>query len=106
MTTQEKFIKRLEELASNIGVDCANDRGWANTGTLRFTPSDSFTHLVSVHYQFNDAYASFDVMDSAGAELIPKPHGVGFCRYDDTFEAQIVRIEEIVRDRVGAKSTA
>jgi hypothetical protein len=106
MTTQEKFVKRLEDLASILGVDCANDRGWANTGTLRFTPSDSFAHLVSVHYQFNDAYASFDVMDSAGAELIPKPGGVGYCRYDDTFEAQIARIEEIVRERIAATVAA
>ncbi len=101
MTTQEKFVKRLIELAPD-GVDCVNDSTWANVGTLRFQPDDSFAPLVEVRYQFNSSYATFDVRDAAGEELIPKPHGVGYCKYDDTFESQVARIEAVVLEQIGA----
>ena len=96
MTTQKKFVDRMVKLAEDLGEEAVVDSAWSNTGAIRFQPADSFETRVTVYYKFFDSYASFDVIGSGGQELIPKPGGVGSCRYDATFEGKVRRIAETV----------
>lgn len=95
-TTQEKFIQRMVKLANELKLEPIVDSAWSNTGCIRFQPADSFDTIVTVHYKFFDSYASFDVIGSGGQELIEKPGGVGYCKYDATFEGKVRRIAETV----------
>lgn len=98
MTTQKKFIERMVKLAEDLGEEAVVDSAWANTGAIRFQPAGSFETRVTVHYKFFDGYASFDVIGSGGQELIEKPGGVGYCRYDATFEDKVQRIAAVVTE--------
>lgn len=99
-TTQEKFIQRMSKLANDLKLETIVDPAYHNTGAIRFQPADSFEMIVTVYYKFFDSYASFNVIGPGGQELIEKPGGVGFCKYDTTFEGKVGRIAETVAGRV------
>lgn len=108
MTTQTIWIERMQRLGESLDLTVAVDRQWANTGVVRFRKPGSFTNVAVVTYGFYDAYASFDVKDANGTQMIPTAHGVGYCSYErrrpdeDSFEERVQRIEEKVREMAAA----
>lgn len=88
-TTQDKFETMLAAIAAEHDLELVNDRQWANTGTYRLESSDSFAPVVSMQYQFNDGYATFEGVVPANLGDIPNmlrdyaggpitPHGTHF----------------------------
>lgn len=64
--TQTKTIDLLRAGAATHGLELVQDQQWSNTGTLRIEREDSVTPLVSISYNFQDTYATFDVAPASG----------------------------------------
>lgn len=111
MTTQEVWLDRMDQLGESLELTVAVDRQWANTGVVRFRQPGSFTNIAAVHYGFYDDYASFDVRDNNDAQMIPTPHGVGYCSYERRrpdlrpFEEKVQMIEAKIREMASASAT-
>lgn len=60
MTTQQKFMQRMEGIAERRQVDFVVDHNYANTGRAMFQHKGEFKPLVSFTFAFQTEYASFE----------------------------------------------
>jgi len=60
MNTQQKFMKQMEKIAADAGLDLVVDTAWANTGRISFERPDRFAPELSFSYNFQAGYASCD----------------------------------------------
>lgn len=108
--TQEKFFVALERVAGNFDLELVNDRKWANTGTVRLEPRDTFAApVIKMSYSFQDGYSSFDELfpadlgdrvkmlrDYAGGPITPHGTHFPYVRPEELDE----RVLSVVRKRI------
>jgi hypothetical protein len=60
MTTQQKFLERMEGIAKRRQVEFVVDHDYANRGFAMFQHKGEFKPLVSFKFDFQPEYASFE----------------------------------------------
>lgn len=83
-STQSKFIALLTAAVESRGLELVQNSEWSNTGVLRVEKADAFRSLLSIRYNFQSGYATFDVTDDSGLDF-------AFVRYDE-MDAFISRV--------------
>jgi hypothetical protein len=71
-STQAKFHDALEALAKDAGLELIDDRDYGNTGTYRIQSPDSFASVISMRYNFQEAYAVFEDLHPTDLGDIPR----------------------------------
>ena len=76
---QTRVLDAIRQRISDAGFDPVVNTEWANTGTIQALAPGEFGAERIAHYQFNDAYCSFDGSNVIGTSV----PGAGYVKYTD-----------------------
>ena len=83
MNTQDKFTSLLEKAIPDH-LQMIDNRKYSNTGTILIQPHDTFECFLSIRYDFQDTYCTFEITpiisthyrveESSNMVYIPTPY--------------------------------
>lgn len=70
MNTQSKVTAALQSMADELGYDLLQDGEYANTGTFRFQRPTTCHDTLTIRYDFQSGYVSFESVQLENPERV------------------------------------